>query len=119
MYTVLVVDDEPANLQMVEYTLSDEYDVVPVKSGQMALKYLENNIPDLILLDILMPQMDGFEVYHRIREKEALKDIPIIFLTAANDVDTEENCFEIGAVVLSVSLLNQRLYCGVSDVHWN
>lgn len=49
MYTVLVVDDEPANLQMVEYTLSDEYDVVPVKSGQMALKYLENNIPDLIL----------------------------------------------------------------------
>ncbi len=98
MYTVLVVDDEPANLQMVEYTLSDEYDVVPVKSGQMALKYLENNIPDLILLDILMPQMDGFEVYHRIREKEALKDIPVIFLTAANDVDTEENCFEIGAV---------------------
>ena len=98
MYTVLVVDDEPANLQMVEYTLSDEYDVVPVKSGQMALKYLENSIPDLILLDILMPQMDGFEVYHRIREKEALKDIPVIFLTAANDVDTEENCFEIGAV---------------------
>lgn len=45
MYTVLVVDDEPANLQMVEYTLSDEYDVVPVKSGQMALKYLENSIP--------------------------------------------------------------------------
>lgn len=61
MYTVLVVDDEPANLQMVEYTLSDEYDVVPVKSGQMALKYLENNIPDLILLDILSHRWMGLK----------------------------------------------------------
>lgn len=98
MYTILVVDDEPANLQMVEYALCDEYEVIPVKSGPMALKYLEGNVPDLILLDIRMPQMDGFEVYEQIRKKEALQDIPVIFLTAANDVETEENCFEMGAV---------------------
>ena len=61
MYTVLVVDDEPANLQMVEYTLSDEYDVVPVKSGQMALKYLENSIPDLILLIFLCHRWMGLK----------------------------------------------------------
>ena len=98
MYTILVVDDEPANLQMVEYALCDEYEVIPVKSGPMALKYLEGNVPDLILLDIRMPQMDGFEVYEQIKKKEVLQDIPVIFLTAANDVETEENCFEMGAV---------------------
>ena len=98
MYTILVVDDEPANLQMVEYALCDEYEVIPVKSGPMALKYLEGNVPDLILLDIRMPQMDGFEVYEQIKKKEVLQDIPVIFLTAANDVETEENCIEMGAV---------------------
>ena len=98
MYTILVVDDEPANLQMVEYALSDEYDVIPVKSGPTALKYLESNVPNLILLDIRMPEMDGFEVYEQIKKDERLQDIPVIFLTAANDVETEDNCFEMGAV---------------------
>ena len=94
MYTVLVVDDEPANLQMVEYTLSDEYDVVPVKSGQMALKYLENNIPDLILLDILMPQMDGFEFATAVRKVN--KHIPILFMSAKDDLPSKQKGFQLG-----------------------
>lgn len=98
MDTILAVDDEPQNLEMVEYALQKDYEVIPVKSGAMALKYLEEHIPDLILLDIRMPQMDGFEVYRQIKAQERLTDIPVIFLTAANDVDTEENCFEMGAV---------------------
>ncbi len=98
MYTILVVDDEPANLEMTEYALCNEYEVIPVKSGFMALKYLEKNVPDLILLDIRMPQMDGFAVYEQIKKDERLQDVPVIFLTAANDVETEENCFEMGAV---------------------
>lgn len=98
MYTALAVDDEAVNLEMVEYALQAEYEVIPVKSGEMALRYLERNVPDIILMDILMPQMDGFEVYRKIQEKDNLRDVPVIFLTAANDVKTEENCFEMGAV---------------------
>lgn len=98
MDTILAVDDEPANLAMVEYALRDDYEVIPVKSGTMALKYLENNVPALVLLDIRMPDMDGFEVYRHMKEQKSLQDIPVIFLTAANDVETEDNCFQMGAV---------------------
>lgn len=98
MYTILAVDDEIENLELVEYALKDGFDVVPVKSGEMALKYLSGNRPDLILLDIRMPLMDGIEVYRRIQEQESMQDIPVIFLTSANDVETEDSCFEMGAV---------------------
>lgn len=98
MYTILAVDDEIENLEMVEYALKDEYEVVPVKSGAMAIKYLTGNRPDLVLLDIRMPQMDGMEVYRKIKQQDSMKDIPVIFLTSANDVETEDSCFEMGAV---------------------
>lgn len=98
MYTVLAVDDEADNLEMVEYALGEEFEVVPVRSGAMALKYLEGNTPDLILLDIRMTEMNGIEVYQKIKEQKRLVDIPVIFLTSANDVETEDNCFELGAV---------------------
>lgn len=98
MYTILAVDDESDNLEMVEFALKDEFEVIPVKSGAMALKYLSVNIPDLILMDIRMPEMDGIELYKKIKEQKSYSDIPVIFLTSANDVETEDNCFEIGAV---------------------
>lgn len=98
MYTILAVDDEIENLEMVEYALKNDFEVIPVKSGAMALKYLSSNTPDLILMDIRMPQMDGFEVYQQMKEQERLRSIPVIFLTSANDVDTEDSCFEMGAV---------------------
>ena len=98
MYTILAVDDEIENLEMVEYALKEDFDVIPVKSGIMALKYLTGNIPDLILLDIRMPEMDGIEVYRKIKEQDSMRDIPVIFLTSANDVETEDSCFEMGAV---------------------
>lgn len=98
MYTILAVDDEIENLEMVEYALKEDFDVIPVKSGMMVLKYLTGNRPDLILLDIRMPEMDGFEVYQKIKEQDSMKDIPVIFLTSASDVETEDSCFEMGAV---------------------
>lgn len=82
MQTILAVDDEEENLMMVEHTLEDEYHVVAVNSGEMALKYLNQERPDLILLDIKMPQMDGFEVLQNIRNKDELADVPVIFLTS-------------------------------------
>lgn len=97
MYKILAVDDEEENLIMVEYTLQEKYEVIPVKSGEMALKYLNSNIPDLILLDIWMPGMNGLEVYKKINENPELKNIPVIFLTSATDAETEEKCFDMGA----------------------
>ena len=98
MSTILAIDDEVQNLEMVEYALDEEFDVIPVRSGKAALDYLKDHTPDLILLDIMMPEMDGMEVYRHIKEMEDKTEIPVIFLTSANDVETEESCFDMGAV---------------------
>lgn len=98
MQKILAVDDEVENLAMVEYTLQDEFEVIAVKSVQMAFRYLEQNTPDLILMDIRMPEMDGCEAYLQMKQDERLNKIPVIFLTSANDVETEDTCFEMGAV---------------------
>lgn len=98
MDTILAIDDEIQNLEMVEYALGDEYEVIPVRSGKAAISYLKNNTPDLILLDIMMPEMDGMEVYRQIREMDGKERTPIIFLTSVNDTETEGNCFDMGAV---------------------
>ena len=98
MSTILAIDDEVQNLEMVEYALDKEYEVIPVRSGKAALDYLKEHTPDLILLDIMMPEMDGMEVYQHIRELKDKADVPVIFLTSANDTETEENCFDMGAV---------------------
>lgn len=95
---ILAVDDEVENLAMVEYTLQNEFEVIAVKSAKMAFRYLEQNTPDLILMDIRMPEMDGCEAYLKMKQDERLAKIPVIFLTSANDVDTEDSCFEMGAV---------------------
>ncbi|MCI5587616.1 MAG: response regulator [Lachnospiraceae bacterium] len=97
MKTILVVDDDKMNLMTAKRILSKQYRVVTVNSGDMALTYLGRNIPDLILLDIKMPNMSGFDVMEKLREKDEWKNIPVIFLTADRDNETEIQCFEIGA----------------------
>ncbi|MCM1578743.1 MAG: diguanylate cyclase [Ruminococcus sp.] len=98
MKHILIVDDNKTNLASARSVLSDDYKVTAVTMGVQALKFLENNLCDLILLDINMPEMDGFEVMKRIREKERCVNIPIIFLTADSDPVTESRCFEEGAL---------------------
>ena len=95
---ILVVDDDRANLMIAQKVLSDEYRVAAVNSGEMCFKYLEKNEPELILLDILMPVMDGFEVMEKLQAHEEWKKIPVIFLTADRSAATEEKCFKLGAV---------------------
>ena len=80
--TILIVDDSAANLQLCRGLLSNLYDVRLAKSGKMALDILERLKPGIILLDIEMPEMSGFEVMKEIRQKSKLKDIPVIFVTA-------------------------------------
>lgn len=98
MKHILIVDDNKANLAAARTVLSDTYKVTAVTMGVQALKFLENNSCDLILLDINMPEMDGFEVMEKIKENEKCSSIPIIFLTADNDAETENRCLEAGAL---------------------
>lgn len=98
MKTILVVDDNKINLVAARQILSDDYRVIPVVRGQQALTFLQNNECDIILLDIKMPEMDGFEVLKKIREMEKCQNIPVIFLTADEDPETKARCFEEGAV---------------------
>ncbi len=103
---ILVIDDDAANLKMANTILSTAgMRVSCVKSGEMAVKFLQANKPDLILLDVHMPKMDGFETLAAIRETHGSKadpagtsDIPVIFLTADDDNDTETRGLQAGAM---------------------
>ena len=83
--TVLVVDDSPISLKHASAILKGRCRVACAKSGAMALSYLERQKPDLILLDVNMPEMDGLTVYHTLRAKAPTRDIPVLFLTGLED----------------------------------
>ena len=83
MTKIMVIDDEPDLLEVVKLILeSDGYQVVTAGSGQEALNRIEKDMPDLVLLDIIMPRMDGWEVFSRIKSNSKTEDIPVIMLTA-------------------------------------
>jgi putative two-component system response regulator len=95
---ILVVDDIKTNLDVLIQTLGDDYVLAVAMDGQKAIKYAEKNQPDLILLDIMMPEMDGFEVCRRLKENPAISDIPIIFITSVNASSEKTKGFKLGAV---------------------
>jgi len=97
MSKILLVDDEPDIVEFLKYNLEQNgYDVIVGHDGLEALKKLSEN-PDLIILDIMMPHLDGYEVYHKIRENKNFKDVPIIFLTAKSGEIDEIKGLELGA----------------------
>lgn len=97
--TILVVDDTPDNLTLMSGLLKDTYKVKVANSGERALKIARSESPpDLILLDIMMPEMDGFEVLRHLKTQEQTRDIPIVFLTAKSEVEDEQQGLELGAV---------------------
>jgi len=95
---IMVVDDTPSNLQYAMEVLQDDYKVVPLKSGEACLNTLSKLRPDLILLDIEMPEMDGFTVISKIKEQKEYAQIPVIFLTSHADHENEVKGFKAGAV---------------------
>ncbi len=97
-FEILVIDDDNINLRMAEKILEKFFHVTCLQSGKEALSLLTNQPVDLILLDIHMPEMDGFAVLNELKAHPATKDIPVIFLTADTDTDTEYNCFKAGAM---------------------
>ncbi|OHU84999.1 MULTISPECIES: response regulator [Pseudoalteromonas] len=96
-FTVLLVDDTSLNLALMSEILKDEYRVIAAKSGESALNILNTKPVDIVLLDIIMPEMDGYEVIKKIKATEKLADIPVIFLTAKNSIQDEELGFSLGA----------------------
>lgn len=95
---ILVVDDDKTNLALAQKILGSQYRIAASTSGAAALKYLESHRPDLILLDINMPEMDGFEVMECLRSDINTEMIPVIFLTADSLAETEIKCFQMGAM---------------------
>jgi len=97
--TIMVVDDIPANLKLLEEMLQRQgYRVMQFPRGAMALKAATKNPPDLILLDVMMPEMDGFEVCQRLKADESLKDIPVLFISALDDTDSKLKAFSKGGL---------------------
>lgn len=96
---ILVVDDTPANLQLLVKILEEAgYDVRPVTSGAHALRAVRTNPPDLILLDITMPGMDGYETCQRLKHDPAGSDIPVLFISALTETDDKVKAFAAGGV---------------------
>ena len=95
---LLVVDDQPINIQVMYQAFSGDCQVFMATSGEQALTICKNNPPDLILLDVVMPGMDGFEVCTRLKADEATRNIPVMFVTAHTDSAQETHGLSIGAV---------------------
>ena len=96
---ILIVDDTPDNLRLLVGILDQlGYEVRPAMSGAQALQAAEHAPPDLVLLDVTMPEMDGYEVCRRFKASERLTDIPVIFLTALSDIADKVKAFEVGGV---------------------
>ncbi len=95
--TVLIVDDMPDNIALVNEILKGKYRVLAATNGKRALEISQKTIPDIILMDVMMPEMDGYETCSLMREKDLLKDIPILFLTAKSDDEDEKRGLSLGA----------------------
>ncbi|MFL9926794.1 two-component system response regulator [Herbaspirillum lusitanum] len=95
---ILLVDDEPTNLQVLKHTLQDEYRLLFAKDGEKALQLTRTEKVDLILLDVMMPGMSGYDVCRALKADTATQATPIIFVTALNQVSDEQMGFDLGAV---------------------
>lgn len=94
---IVIVDDNPVNLDLAENVLKDSFKLSKLISGEQLLKFLSRIKPDMILLDIQMPGMDGYEIMQRIKQNPEWENIPVIFLTGQKDVDSEREGFRLGA----------------------
>ncbi|HIJ88960.1 MAG TPA: diguanylate cyclase [Desulfuromonadales bacterium] len=95
--TILIVDDEPVSVKILCHQLEKEYSVIMTHSGREALEAIAYQTPDIILLDLMMPEMDGYEVYTAIRMIPALDGVPVLFITVSTEVECEAMGLELGA----------------------
>ena len=123
--TILIVDDQPDNLELLVQILKDAgYDTRPTLNGQVALGAVEYTQPDLILLDIRMPDMDGFEVCKRLKALPQSRNIPVIFISALDDIDekikafhsTNKGSFEVQSSIVRYLLRSSDVFRGFRRV---
>ena len=96
--TLLLVDDEPANLQILRHTLQNDYRLLFAKDGAKALELAQRDLPELILLDIMMPKLSGYDVCRELKANPLTQGIPVIFVTALAQAQDEQLGFDLGAV---------------------
>ncbi len=94
--TILIVDDTETNIDILLELLGNEYDILVALDGESAIEILQDDVVELILLDIMMPNMDGYEVCTVLKNQDSTKNIPIIFITAKTDEDSIERAYEVG-----------------------
>ena len=95
---VLIIDDESTEIRTLSYILGSEYAVYSEKNGQEARATAERLLPDIIILDIIMPEMDGYRVIEELKNSEITKDIPVIFVSGLDSIAAEKKGLEMGAV---------------------
>lgn len=98
MKKILLVDDEPNNLQLLRQILSPHYALLFATNGEKAIEATVKHLPDLILLDIMMPEMSGYDVCMQLKANQLTANIPVIFVTAMNEIQDEAKGFDVGAV---------------------
>ena len=93
---ILVVDDEKTNRELLTEVLKDNYKVILAKSGEMALALAERHQPDIVLLDVVMPEMDGYQVLHSLKTRDETRHIPVIFISGLDSAEDEEKGLLLG-----------------------
>ena len=94
---VLVVDDLPANVKLITAILKKDYEIIPAYSGEEAIEKVESEKPDIVLLDIMMPGIDGYEVCKRIKQGDSTRFTPVVMITALSDVEDRIKAIQVGA----------------------
>ena len=117
-FSILIVDDENSNIMALSHILSPDYKLYAAKNGQSALDAASKHLPDIILLDIIMPDMDGYEVLSVLKKQNKTRNIPIIFVTGLNSPEDEEKGMTLGvadyiskpfsSAIVKLRVLNQK-----------
>jgi CheY-like chemotaxis protein len=108
---ILIVDDEVSNIEIMNAALEDDYEICFATSGDEAIKIALTCAPDLILLDVLMSGMDGYEVCRRFKADPSIVDVPIIFMTSLGDEEAEAHGLALGAIDYVVKPVHTPLWC--------
>jgi len=114
---ILIVDDVKSNINILMQCLKDEYDLIPALSGVKAFKALEILDIDLILLDIIMPDMDGYEVCEILKNKIETKVIPVIFITAESNKESIDKAYKVGGIDYIIKPFNKENILEKVSIH--